>query len=180
MITLARHVGAWRTRIHGYAKPMVSSLVIGCFLGAGPLQAKALVLCIYDWKTQRVYVEAQASTGSRLLFSWVHSQEKIPWNEYYHVGVDRQLVLDTITFPAFGAGIPEDKGGVTYIRNGLIYMDEIGQPFAELVWLNSHAATRELVLDGVFLTRGDALPDHTRLRLVIKKTNKDGCNDGNE
>jgi hypothetical protein len=127
------------------------------------LQAEELVLRIYDWKTQEVYVEAPARINSRLLFAWIHSQEKIPWNEYFHIGEDRLLILDMITFPAFGAGIPEDKGRVMYVKNGLI-----------------HIATRELVLDGTPLTRGSALPEHTRLRLVIEKTDKEGRNDGNQ
>ena len=127
------------------------------------------MLRIYDWKTEHVYVEAPARANSLLLFAWIHSLEKIPWNEYFHVDENFNLVLDTITFPAFGAGIPEDKGRVSYVKNGLIHMDEINQPFAELVWLNSHMATRELVLDGVPITRGSELPEHTRLRLVIEK-----------
>ena len=69
---------------------------------------------------------------------------------------------------------------MTYVKNGLIHMDEIGQPFTELVWLNSHAATRELVLDEVCLTRGSELPEHTRLRLVIERSRMEDTNDLNK
>ena len=179
-ISRTKCIGAWRRQAYGYVRRLASLLVIGCLCGSVALQAEELVLRIYNWKTQEVYVEAPARINSRLLFAWIHSQEKIPWNEYFHIGEDRLLILDMITFPAFGAGIPEDKGRVTYVKNGLIHMDEIGQSFAELVWLNSHTATRELVLDGTPLTRGSALPEHTRLRLVIEKTNKEGRNDGNQ
>ena len=106
------------------------------------------------------------------MFAWVHSLEKIPWNEYYHVDEHLNLILDEITFPAFGAGIPESKGRVTFIKDGLIHMKDIEQSFAELVWLNSHFSTRELVLDGIQITRGSELPEHTRLRLVIEKADK--------
>jgi hypothetical protein len=138
-----------------------------------PLRARAepgesaFVLRIRDWKTGAVYAEVPVKAGSELFFGWIHSLEKIPWNEYYHIAEDGRLILDAITFPAFGAGIPENKGKVCYVENGLIHMEEIDQEFEELVWLNSHTATREISLDGKYVTRGDALPHHTRLRLVV-------------
>ena len=162
----------WRTGGLAYARRIASVLSVLFLCGCASLPREEAVLRIYDWKTERVYVEAPARANSRLLFAWIHSLEKIPWNEYYHVDENLNLVLDTITFPAFGAGIPEDKGRITYVKNGLIHMDEIDQTFVELVWLNSHMATRELVLDGTLITRGSELPEHTRLRLVIEKRNK--------
>jgi hypothetical protein len=126
-------------------------------------------LRIYDWKTGELYISRPADIGSELFFGWIHSLEKIPWNEYYHVGKDLSLVLHAITFPAFGAGIPENKGRVCYVENGLIHMEEIDQLFTELVWLNSHTATQEIRLDGKYVTRGSELPQHVRLRLVIER-----------
>lgn len=127
------------------------------------------MLRISDWKTGRVLVEAPAATGSRLFFGWLHSLEKIPWNEYYRIDGNSTLVLEAITFPAFGAGIPEDKGGTCRVENGLVHMEDIGQIFPELDWLNSHFATREIRLDDALVTRGSELPQHTRLRLRIER-----------
>lgn len=151
--------GAWMFRL------LCLSLLGGCASHPPP----GLLLRITDWHTNAVYVEAPARVGSQFSFAWIHSLEKIPWHEYYHVNERCRLVLDTITFPAFGAGIPEDKGGTTYIKNGLIHMTNIRQTFPELVWLNSHMATRELILDGMLIARGSTLPEHTRLRLAIVK-----------
>ncbi|MDR3232019.1 MAG: DUF1850 domain-containing protein [Synergistaceae bacterium] len=133
------------------------------------------MLRIRDWKTNEVYVEVPARIGGRVFFGWIHSLEKIAWNEYYHIDENCGLVLDSIVFPAFGAGIPENKGRVCYVKDGWIHMEEIGQPFAELVWLNSHTATRDILLDGRYVAEGGALPHHARLRLVIEKddTNND-------
>jgi hypothetical protein len=141
--------------------------------GSLPLHAsEETVLRIYDWKTGAVYAEVPAKVGSRLFFGWIHSLEKIPWNEYFHVDSRYDLILDAITFPAFGAGIPEDKGRVCYVKDGLIHMEEIGQVFKELHWLNSHTATRDIALDGALVARGADLPQHARLRLVIEKIEK--------
>lgn len=131
--------------------------------------AQSAVLRIYDQKTGAVYVEVPAKINSRLFFGWMHSLEQIPWNEYYHVDDSYRLILDAITFPAFGAGIPADKGRKCYIRDGLIHMEEIDQAFDELDWLNSRTATRDIRLDGAHVTSGSELPHHTRLRLIIEK-----------
>lgn len=127
------------------------------------------VLRIYNYQSGEIYVEVPAKEGDKLFFGWVHSWEKIPWNEYYHIAQDNTLVLDTITFPAFGAGIPENKGKVCRIENGLIYMEEINQVFPEFDWINSHFSTREIILNGQVISKGDRLPEHTRLRLVIER-----------
>ena len=134
----------------------------------------AMTLRVYDRQTGVLYAEAPARVNSRLFFGWIHSLEKIPWNEYYHVDEKGNLVLDAITFPAFGAGIPEDAGRVCYVRDGLIHMEEIGRVFTELVWLNSHSATRDITLDGKPVTRGSDLPHHTGIRLCIEKGEQNG------
>jgi hypothetical protein len=127
------------------------------------------VLRIRDWKTGEVYAEVPAKEGSVLFFGWIHSLEKIPWNEYYHVDGRGWLILDAVTFPAFGAGIPENKGRVCYVKDGLIHMEQIEQVFEELVWLNSHTATQDIRLDGKLAARGDSLPQHTRVRLTVER-----------
>ncbi|MDR1965989.1 MAG: DUF1850 domain-containing protein [Synergistaceae bacterium] len=126
-------------------------------------------LRIRDWKTGEMLAEAPARVGGRVFFGWIHSLELIPWGEYYHIDENLSLILDAITFPAFGAGIPENKGKVCYVRDGLIYMEGIGQKFDELAWLNSHTATQEITLDEMFVARGAALPHHARLRLVVER-----------
>lgn len=131
--------------------------------------ARRPVLRVSDWKTGEVYAEVPARVNSRVFFGWIHSLERIPWNEYYHVDASYNLVLDAITFPAFGAGIPEDKGRICYVKDGLIHMEEINQVFPELVWLNSQTATRDIALDGVLVIRGADLPHHARMRLVIEE-----------
>jgi hypothetical protein len=146
---------------------VVLAVILSC--PAPCVRADSLVyLRVYDWKTGELYVETEARIGSKLSFGWIHSLEKIPWNEYYHIGENLDLILDAITFPAFGAGIPENKGSVCRVKDGLIYMEEIGQHFSEIVWLNSHTATQEIALDGKHVLKGDELPHHARLRLVIE------------
>lgn len=108
-------------------------------------------------------------TGDKLFFGWIHSLERISWHEYYHINADNTLELDAISFPAFGAGIPENKGKRTRIEKGRIYMEEIGQLFPQFVWINSNMFTREIKINDVLVTSGRILPEHTRLVLVIER-----------
>ena len=147
---------------------LLTCLVLALALAGCASGRETAVLRIRDWKTGEVYAEAPAAVDSRLYFGWTHSLENIPWNEYYHIDAERNLVLDAISFPAFGAGIPADRGRVCRVRDGLIHMEEIGEVFPELVWLNSHTATREIALDGVRVVRGADLPQHARVRLIIE------------
>ncbi|MDR0627110.1 MAG: DUF1850 domain-containing protein [Bifidobacteriaceae bacterium] len=114
-----------------------------------------------------VLVSVPVQVGDQFVFGWEHSLEKIPWDEFYHVDSDLDLVLDTIRFPAFGAGIPEAKGTDTWIEGGAIHMGGIDEPYAELVWINSSTATKDLTLDGAVIARGQDLPPGARLRLSI-------------
>lgn len=164
IIKLEKRVSVFRVIILSIALIVVSPSVFA---------NTSLYLRIYDWKTGELYIEAPAKVGSMLFFGWIHSLEKFPWNEYYHVGENLDLVLDVITFPAFGAGVPENKGRSYVDENGLIRMEKIGDVYKELVWLNSHAATQEITLDGRHVTRGSELPHQTRLRLVIEQFEKE-------
>jgi hypothetical protein len=123
------------------------------------------VLRIYDWQTGEVYIEHPVLPGDELYFGWIHSLEKIPWDEYYHIDEELNLILDTIRFPAFGAGIPENKGTICYIKDGLIYMSGINQMFTEFDWMNSQTGAQEIHVAGEFVTRGSELP---KRRLVLK------------
>jgi len=152
---------------HIFRVAIILTLIL-LYLSPYAYAAPVVYLRIYDWKTGELYVETETQIGSKLFFGWIHSLEKIPWNEYYHIGENLSLILDAISFPAFGAGIPESKGRVNYVKDGLIHMEEIGQKFAEIVWINSHTATQEITLDGKHVTRGNELPQHTRLRMVVE------------
>lgn len=144
-------------------------LAIAAGLCAWQRLASEQYLVISDYKTQTVYFKTSVKAGDRLFFGWVHSLEKIPWHEYYHITDKDSLILETISFPAFGAGIPADRGKKVRIENGLIYMEEIDQEFKQFDWINSHFATRDIKLNDKLLLTGKDLPEHTRLILKIKR-----------
>lgn len=148
---------------------LCSSIVAAGLFGWQHLYSGDKILRIYDYQTGKEYVRYPVRAGDRLFFGWIHSWERISWHEYYHIREDNALELDTISFPAFGAGIPENKGRRVRVEKGRIYMEEIGEVFPRFVWINSHLATREIKVNDVLVTSGRILPEHTRLVLVIER-----------
>ena len=148
---------------------LLLSIVAAGLFGWQHLYSKDKILRIYDYQTKKEYVRYPVKTGDKLFFGWIHSWERISWHEYYHINQDNTLELDAISFPAFGAGIPENKGKRTRIEKGRIYMEEIGQIFPHFVWINSHLASREIKVNDVLVTSGRILPEHTSLVLVIER-----------
>lgn len=117
--------------------------------------------------TGEVLREVPVTAGDELYVAWLHSQEKIPWHEWYTVEHDRTLTLHTISFPAFGPGIPCDKG-IPRIEDGTIFFEQIEETFPRFRWLNS-TFTREIRLNGALIATGDDLPNHTILTLTIER-----------
>lgn len=123
------------------------------------------VLRIRDWQDDTILLQVPANPGDQLYFSWLHSVENTPWHEYYYIAANLNLVLETIAFASFGAGMPENRGQSVRIQNGLIVMEGIGEPFSQIVWLNSPYYTQEIRLNQQYLTHGSELP--TR-RLILR------------
>ena len=109
---------------------------------SGRLLSKKLT--IQNAETGEMYVSEKVRTGDRLEFGWTHSFEHIPWNEYYEILEDGSFVLHTISVAGFGAGIPQFN------------------------WINSRTALREIRLNGELLIRGEDMPHHEKMVLVVK------------
>ncbi len=57
---------------------------------------------------------------------WTHSVEKEDWEEFFHVK-NNEIILTSTRFKTFGAGVPDDAGEETYIKDGWVYMTKIHQ-----------------------------------------------------
>jgi len=135
-------------------------LLTGVYLWSGQT-----VLRIRDWESDEVLVELRVRRGDQLGFRWIHSLDQFPWQEYYTISEDLTLMLDAISFPSFGAGVPENRGQRVRIEDGLIYMYDIYDEFPQLLWLNSHEFTDLISLNGDEITRGSELPER---RLILR------------
>jgi hypothetical protein len=127
------------------------------------------VLRVTDQVSGREYYSARVKAMDVLTFSWIHSLENIPWTEEFIILDNNSLLLMKIAVPAFGAGIPHNKGKVTRIENGFIIMDEIHEKFERIDWIHSESAVDCIMLNGEKILRGEDLPHHAALSLEIEK-----------
>lgn len=129
----------------------------------------AKVLRITGQTSGKEYFAAPVKDNDVLTYGWVHSLERIPWTEDYIILGSGRLLLKRITIPAFGAGIPHNKGRVTKTEKGYIIMDEIYEEFERIDWIHSRSALEYIMLNGKTVLRGEDLPHHAPLTLEIVK-----------
>ncbi|WP_409252071.1 DUF1850 domain-containing protein [Bacillus sp. SCS-153A] len=61
---------------------------------------------------------------------WTHSVEKEDWEEFFQVE-DENILLQSTRFKTFGAGVPDNAGEETFIKDGWVYMTNIHQPIGD-------------------------------------------------
>lgn len=147
---------------------IVLTIVVGTiclFCLSAVVDTKVLVLSHQD--SGAVYLEKEVKAHDRLTFNWIHSFEHIPWIEEYTIEDDNTVILHTIRVAGFGAGIPEDKGTVSF-EDGMVVMSDIGEKFEKFSWIHSQTALVSITLNDSILIRGPELPHHEKLELTIQ------------
>lgn len=126
-------------------------------------------LTIINQNTGEVYYTNTVKESDTLIFNWIHSLEKIPWDEEYLILKNNNLLLNKITLIGFGAGIPHNRGQVTTIDDGVIVMSQIDEEFNEINWIHSQTALSSIRLNDKIIIEGKDLIHHEELRLKIEK-----------
>lgn len=78
---------------------------------------------------------------------WRHSVEKEEWEEMF-VLQGREIVLTGTRFKTFGAGVPNDTGNRTFIKDGWVYMTGINQTIGKHLSLRTGAHTDHRLIYG--------------------------------
>ncbi len=62
---------------------------------------------------------------------WVHSVEQEEWEEFFRI-TDHSIYVDSTRFKTFGAGVPNQAGKASYLKNGWLYMVGIDRKIDDL------------------------------------------------
>jgi hypothetical protein len=65
--------------------------------------------------------------GDEFTVKWIHSVELTPWEETFKIAKDYEIILDRTRFQQFGAGVPDNAGTKTEIKDGYITFSGIDQ-----------------------------------------------------
>ena len=126
-------------------------------------------LTLSHQETGEIFLRVKAEAQESLTFTWIHSFEHIPWIEEYTIEEDNTFVLHTIRVAGFGAGIPENKGTVSF-EDGMVVYRDINEKFDHFAWINSQSALVSIALNDTILIRGTELPHHQKLELRLQGT----------
>lgn len=119
---------------------------------------------LYDRERKQTLLSVPIRAGDRLRLEIEHSAEHVPWFEYYTVTEDGQFRLDAIAVGGYGAGIPAEMDVPTSIRDGLVWMEDIGSIFPQFSWITSSTYMKGLRLNGTEIFDFRSLPDASRIR----------------
>lgn len=96
--------------------------------------------------------------GTTFSIRWIHSVEVEEWEEFFEVD-DRTIFLEATRFKTFGAGVPNDVGEDSFIKDGWLYMTgihrEIGREL--LIRAGSNTRHRLIIHNREYLL---SVPDH--------------------
>ncbi len=144
---------------------VVLALVAGTLLFF--LSEKHLMLVLVEQETGQVLKTLSIAEGDQLTFHWIHSFEHIPWIEEYTISSEQGFVLNTIKVAGFGAGIPENKGVVSF-EDGMVVMRSIHQAFDRIHWIHSQTALVSITVEGQTFLLGTEIPHHVPVELYLK------------
>ena len=133
------------------------------------LPRKQMYFVLYDRKAEREVLSVPVSPGDRLTLEIEHSQDHIPWLEYYTVTEYGEFKLNSIAVAGYGSGIPAEMDVPVRIENGMVIMEEINSIFPEFRWITSDTYMKGLTLNGEEIFDFRSLPDASRIRGFIKK-----------
>lgn len=71
---------------------------------------------------------------------WTHSVEKEDWEEFFLIE-DNTIFIESTRFKTFGAGVPNDAGEKTFIKDGWVYMTEIHQSIGQVLHIQTGKGT---------------------------------------
>ncbi len=149
-----------------YKKLVVAIILIATALFFFNKKQKKII--IYNLKSGIVYLEQKIKEKDVIEYKWIHSLEKIPWKETFIVTKNNKLLLTNIEVAGFGAGIPENKGKLKKIEDGMIVYEEINETFENIQWINSNTALNYIKLNEEILIEGKELPHHEIIILQIQ------------
>ncbi len=127
-------------------------------------------LSLEDVYEDKTYIIRPFREGDVFIMSWVHSVELEPWEEWFSV-VDNIIYLRKTRFKAFGAGVPDQVGNLTYLEDNFIVYDEINQAIPNLTYGISPVAKHTITINNEYIKLFKFVPADTGIKINFKKLN---------
>ncbi|MCA1010471.1 DUF1850 domain-containing protein [Halobacillus halophilus] len=123
----------------------IGIIIVAVILCLGILLAVVkipLLLIVEEGETESAF---RYKEGAEFSIRWTHSVEKEDWEEMF-VLEDGVIELTATRFKTFGAGVPNDAGEDTFIKDGWVYMTGITQTIGKELALRTGRETNHQVM----------------------------------
>jgi hypothetical protein len=127
------------------------------------------VLVLEHYQTGEILKVFIVSPGEEFTTRWIHSVELTPWEEVFVIGDNYQMILDRTRFKQFGAGVPDQAGTKTEIKDGYIIFSGINQEIQLLPLGISAFAQHTLIMDSHELLLYEIVPDGDRINFYTDR-----------
>ena len=98
---------------------------------------------------------------------WQHSVEKEEWEEFFVIS-NSNILLTQTRFKTFGAGVPNDVGTDTFIKDDWVYMTGINRSIGDrLIFRTGEMTEHRITIDG----QSDKLKSNSSYQMAVKQLN---------
>lgn len=144
---------------------IVSLLSLAC----SAFQEKEWMVLIREASEETVLYKSPIQAGDVIGFHWIHSVEHIEWSETFQLNEEGNLYLIESRFAGFGAGIPHEHQDGFFVEEGMMVFEPKNHQIDYYDWIHSHTALPEITYNGEIILKGEDLPHHQSLRMIIEE-----------
>ena len=144
---------------------MIILLIIGLVLWLIQIP----VLLLEHRETKTIVQAFRISSGDEFTIRWMHSVELQPWEEVFRIDEGYGLVLDRTRFKSFGAGVPNDAGNKSEIKDGWVIFSRINKKMAEVTYGISDYGKHVFCYRDFHLKLYEIIPDGDGLNIKTSK-----------
>ncbi|MEA3424091.1 MAG: DUF1850 domain-containing protein [Bacillota bacterium] len=127
------------------------------------------VLVLYHYQTDKPLMVFQIEPEDEFIVKWIHSVELTPWEEIFRINDSYEIVLDRTRFKQFGAGVPDQAGNKTEIKDGYVIFSGINQKIDMIPYGISSFAEHVFVFEDTEYKLYEIVDDGDRINFYTDK-----------
>ncbi|MCK5763570.1 MAG: DUF1850 domain-containing protein [Clostridiales bacterium] len=127
------------------------------------------VLVLDHYQTDKPLMVFKIEPEDEFIVKWIHSVELTPWEEIFRIDDSYEIILDRTRFKQFGAGVPDEAGNKTEIKDGYIIFSGINQKIDMIPYGISSFAEHTFVFENTEYKLYEMVDDGDRINFYTNK-----------
>ncbi len=127
------------------------------------------VLVLEHYQTDKPLMVFKIEPEDEFIVKWIHSVELTPWEEIFRIDDSNEIILDRTRFKQFGAGVPDEAGNKTEIKDGYVIFSGINQKIDMIPYGISSFAEHTFVFENTEYKLYEMVDDGDRINFYTDK-----------